>query len=87
LYFYHFFFLVKIFNITLALNRSMAESEQQAKKPRVGDDHGLPNRYLNDLEDDFFYHIGYSRKDCKETFGDVKVSDIFCQFGHKWTAY
>ncbi len=47
-------------------------SDPEPKKPRV-DDHGLPNSFLDNLEDDFFYHFGYSRSDCVEKFGDVKV--------------
>ena len=43
-------------------------NSKELKKP-----HGLPNKYLDDLDDDFFYHFSYSRSDCKEKFGDVKV--------------
>ena len=34
---------------------------------------GLPNPHLEKLDSDFLYHIGYSGKDCIETFKDVKV--------------
>jgi hypothetical protein len=36
--------------------------------------HSLPNPGLKDLDDDFMYHIGYSRtEDLKAMFGDVRV--------------
>ena len=56
---------------------------QEAKKSNISgaamanDAHvsstGLPNVHLDELESDFLYHIGYSRHELKEKFGDVKV--------------
>ena len=42
--------------------------------PRSVDDSvSLPNPHLATMETDFLYHIGYSRSEARELFGDVKV--------------
>ena len=44
-----------------------------AKQSRVETASNLPNPYLSSLEQDFLYHIGYSRPEIRELFNDVKV--------------
>ena len=36
----------------------------------------LPNPHLDSLENDFLYHIGYSRRECEDKFKDVKVLTV-----------
>ena len=45
----------------------------ETKKCNVDGQKYTPNPYIDTMESDFMYHIGYSRQDCLEMFGDVKV--------------
>ena len=38
----------------------------------------LPNPYLSSLENDFLYHLGYSRHEIRDIFHDVKVCCVCC---------
>ena len=43
----------------------------------------LPNPHLENLDSDFLYHIGYSGKDCIETFKDVSRYVCPCRSGNR----
>ena len=38
------------------------------------------NSYLDSMEADFLYHIGYSREQCKVFFRDVKVRETIAPY-------
>ena len=53
---------------------SISENGPRAdEQSRVEPTSGLPNPHLSSLEQDFLYHIGYSRPEIRELFHDVKV--------------
>ena len=59
----------------------------EAKRPRMAETGGgdctpswekpsLPNPHLHALDSDFLYHIGFSREELRDIFGDVKVNVV-----------
>ena len=55
-------------------SRSTENGPRAAEQSRVETASNLPNPHLSSLEEDFLYHIGYSRPEIKELFHDVKVA-------------
>ena len=68
---HNFFTTVRKVVHLITLDRDTGSSE--AKKSKMDGQKYTPNPYIDTMESDFMYHIGYSKQDCLEKFGDVKV--------------